>query len=178
MLAATPYLDVAIARYGLDPALIFAQTFVESSFRPDAFLNDRNGGSYGLMQMSLPTAQGLGYTGPAAGLYDPATNVDLGCKLMAQLLARFGGDESSALAAYNAGPNNLAAGQGYAAKVLQAAAEFSDQWAQLQGGTDPAADVIVVDDGASSTGGGVLLDLVVMLAGFAVVGFLFKRFAR
>ncbi len=174
--AAMPYLDAAILRYNLDPALIYGQTFVESSFRPDAFLDDRNGGSYGLMQMSLPTARGLGYTGPAAGLYDPATNTDLGCHLMAQLLARFG-DYQSALAGYNAGPNNLPAGQGYAAKVLDAAAQFSAQWAQLQGGQDDgsADDVIVNDDGTSSTGGGVLLDVLVMLAALAIGGLLLKR---
>lgn len=57
-------------------------------------------GARGLMQLMPDTARELGVTNPA----DPAQSVMGGARYMAQLLKRFGGDESKALAAYNAGP--------------------------------------------------------------------------
>jgi len=42
--------------------------------------------SYGLMQILFTTASGLGFTGTGEELYDPAINIDLGAKLLKQLL--------------------------------------------------------------------------------------------
>ena len=61
-----------------DAALLLAFIDVESSFNPKAFLNDRNGGSYGLLQLDLMTAEDRGYVGNATGLYDPFTNIKFG----------------------------------------------------------------------------------------------------
>ena len=48
--------------------------------------------SYGLMQLLMSTARGLGYTGDANGLYDAATNIDLGTRLLSDLRRRYGTD--------------------------------------------------------------------------------------
>lgn len=47
---------------------------VESGYNPAA----RNGPYYGLMQIHPQTAQTMGYSGPAAGLLDPRTNLRYG----------------------------------------------------------------------------------------------------
>jgi len=57
-------------------------------------------GAKGLMQLMDFTAKEMGVVNPYSG----RQNVMGGAKYLKQLLARFNGDESKALAAYNAGP--------------------------------------------------------------------------
>jgi len=81
----------------------------ESEYNPLAFRAEPqiNDGSYGLMQILLQTARGLGYIGTAAGLLDPATNIDLASKLLAQLRHSWGTDFRRVYSAYNSGgPDN------------------------------------------------------------------------
>ena len=64
----------------------------------------RRGGAYGLFQMTLATAQGLGYHGDGQGLLLPATNIALWAALVTQLRKRFGADNLKDVAAgYNSG---------------------------------------------------------------------------
>jgi soluble lytic murein transglycosylase-like protein len=93
-------LDGAADRYGLPAALLYAITGVESGFNPRA---QSGSGSLGLMQITPSTATGLGYTGTAAGLFDPWQNVELGAKLLAQLNRRLGGNAAKMASAYNGG---------------------------------------------------------------------------
>jgi soluble lytic murein transglycosylase-like protein len=51
----------------------------ESKYHPDLV---GRGGTIGLMQIKLATARGLGYTGDAAGLRDPDTNLTYGVKYL------------------------------------------------------------------------------------------------
>jgi soluble lytic murein transglycosylase-like protein len=74
------------------------------AYRYEAKLNDA---SYGLMQLLFATAQGLGYEGAPAGLYDPHTNIMLGSQLLGQLRARIGDDFARVYSAYNSGQADL-----------------------------------------------------------------------
>ena len=61
------------------------------------------GGTIGLMQIKLATARGLGYTGDAAGLRDPDTNLAWGIKYLAGAYRAANGDHSRAVRYYASG---------------------------------------------------------------------------
>lgn len=81
----------------------------ESSGRPNAYRAEPKIGdaSYGLMQLLTQTARGLGYGGPPEGLYDPATNIFYGTKLISQLRSSYGDDVRRVYSAYNSGRPDL-----------------------------------------------------------------------
>jgi len=96
--------EVASTKHGVPVDLILAIIQAESSGRPGAFNPEKGGNpSTGLMQLRFTTAQGLGYKGKQEGLYDPAVNVDLGAKYLAQQMKRYKGDLASTISSYNAG---------------------------------------------------------------------------
>jgi len=94
--------------YDLDPALLAAVIYEESKFHADAHSGS---GAIGLMQLLPSTAQGIAvHTGGSAfrtqDLYDPEINVRYGAWYLRHLLEKYG-DERTALAAYNAGQQNV-----------------------------------------------------------------------
>jgi soluble lytic murein transglycosylase-like protein len=85
---------------GVPEALVHRVIQRESRYRPG--LTGR-GGCIGLMQIKLATARGLGYTGDAAGLRDPNTNLTYGVKYLAGAYRAANGDQSRAMHYYASG---------------------------------------------------------------------------
>lgn len=85
---------------GVKPDLIRAVIDEESGGRPCAVSWK---GAQGLMQLMPGTAEELGVKDP----FDPRQNVEGGTKLLKQLLGKYNGDISLALAAYNAGEERV-----------------------------------------------------------------------
>ena len=72
----------------------------ESKYHPDLV---GRGGTIGLMQIKLATARGLGYTGDAAGLRDPDTNLAYGVKYLAGAWRAANSDHARAMHYYASG---------------------------------------------------------------------------
>jgi len=87
----------AASRYNIRPSLLRALVKQESGFNPNAVSPK---GALGLTQLMPDTAAGLGVSDP----FDPEQNVMGGAQYLRSQLDRFNGDETLALAAYNAGP--------------------------------------------------------------------------
>lgn len=105
--------------YRLDPALLAAVIYQESKFHAHA---RSSSGAIGLMQLLPATAEGIAiHTGGSrfrvSDLDDPEINVRYGSWYLRHLLDKYG-DVPTALAAYNAGQENVdkwrANGQGIA----------------------------------------------------------------
>src|SRR5439155_23504734 len=90
-------IENAARKYGVRPALLAALVKQESNFNPNA---QSGVGAKGLTQLMDATARGLGVTDS----FDPAQRLDGGSRFLGGLLKQFKGNESLALAAYNAGP--------------------------------------------------------------------------
>lgn len=90
----------AAGRHHMDADLILAVILAESRLNPTA---KSKKGAKGLMQLMPVTADAL----DVADIYCPEENVNAGVRHLRWLLDRFDGDLRMALAAYNAGPQNV-----------------------------------------------------------------------
>jgi len=122
----------AVASAGHDQIDALVRTYAEANNVPEALVHRviqresryqpglvGRGGCIGLMQIKLATARSLGYTGDAAGLRDPDTNLTYGIKYLAGAFRAANGDHARAMHYY-------AGGYYYAAKrqrLLHARAE-------------------------------------------------------
>jgi soluble lytic murein transglycosylase-like protein len=90
-------IESSAARNGVDPAILHGLIQQESGFDPSS---RSSAGAVGLTQLMPGTASSLGVANPA----DPAESIEGGARYLAQMMSRFGGNTTDALAAYNAGP--------------------------------------------------------------------------
>lgn len=90
----------ASKKYGVDVNLLKAIAKAESDFNPNC---TSHCGAMGIMQLMPGTAKGLG----VKDAYDPEQNIMGGAKLISNLLDKYDGDLSLALAGYNAGTGNV-----------------------------------------------------------------------
>ena len=91
---------LASHRYGVPPRLAMSLAIVESGLRWDVVSRR---GAVGVMQVLPSTGAELGFD-----VWDRAQNIEAGVAYLGQLLRRYGGNVSLALAAYNAGPARVA----------------------------------------------------------------------
>ena len=119
---------------GVPEALVHRVIRRESRYQPGLV---GRGGTIGLMQIKLATARGLGYTGDAAGLRDPDTNLTYAVKYLAGAYHAANGDHDRAVR-YFAGGYYYAAKQQRRQAVQQASFEASDQaWLEPNGNPQP-----------------------------------------
>jgi len=104
--AMSPWVEQIAAQSDLDPDLINGVIWVESRFDPRAH---SPAGARGLMQLMPATAAEMAreLDRPVARVYDPELNIEMGTRYLLHMLDRFDGDETLALAAYNAGAGNV-----------------------------------------------------------------------
>ena len=92
--------EEAASRYNVSKDLLLSVAKAESEFDVNA---TSKSGAMGLMQLMPDTAKYLGVEDP----YDAKQNVFGGAKLLSELLGKYDGNISYALAAYNAGSGNV-----------------------------------------------------------------------
>jgi soluble lytic murein transglycosylase-like protein len=82
-------------------------------------------GNYGLMQIRLGTARAMGYSGSAAGLLDPQTNMTYAVRYLAGAYRAAGGNENRAVALYASGYYYQAKAQGFSPYAAEAGSGFA-----------------------------------------------------
>jgi soluble lytic murein transglycosylase-like protein len=97
--------DAAAHTYGVKANLVYAVIDAESHGDPAAV---SRAGAMGLMQLMPETSSQYGVSNP----FDPQANVTGGVHYLHDLLERYHGNVSYALAAYNAGPGRVDAVHG------------------------------------------------------------------
>ncbi len=97
----SPIIHKFATKYELDPWLLRGVIEVESAFRPSAV---SCAGAGGLMQLMPGTASYLG----CRDRFDPEQNIEAGARYLRMMLDRFNQNHDLAIAAYNAGPGNVA----------------------------------------------------------------------
>ncbi|HEY9900251.1 MAG TPA: transglycosylase SLT domain-containing protein [Pantanalinema sp.] len=89
-----PIIHAKATKYGHDPLLIARLIKLESDFDP----RERTGDAMGLMQIRR------GHARHGEDLYDPTTNLEFGCRILAEYTREFKGDKHKGLSAYLHGP--------------------------------------------------------------------------
>ncbi|MBF0518318.1 MAG: lytic transglycosylase domain-containing protein [Nitrospirae bacterium] len=128
----------AADKYGVDSALIKAVMRAESGGNSHAI---SRAGARGLMQLMPATARDLG----VRNSFNPKENIEGGTKYLRQLLDRYDGNVTQAVAAYNWGMGNLerrpsrmpAETKNYIAKVQSYYKNYSEMSASTSGSGSP-----------------------------------------
>ena len=130
----------------LDPSLIFAVVWTESTFVYNAGTN-----ALGLMQALPKYAAARGYT--TAMLLDPHHNLEYGAYFLDGQIRAFGGNVVSGLAAYNMGParvNGPNHHTGYTNVVLRRVGQLEDWLASKGYGTQFVEQITLIEPEAEA----------------------------
>jgi soluble lytic murein transglycosylase-like protein len=125
----------AAADQGVDPSLLLAVSFWESSWNPGAVSSE---GAIGLLQVMPKTAAVAGprFLGRTVNLDDPLDNAEMGAALLKDLLNKY--DPRTALAAYYQGEPALFSGR-YARDTWRYADGILNLAAQIRAGRGPSS---------------------------------------
>ncbi|MGQ9629609.1 MAG: lytic transglycosylase domain-containing protein [bacterium] len=99
-LGITDYINIYSQKYNIPPRLVDAIIRAESGYNPYA---KSPRGALGLMQLMPDTADEMGVEDP----FDVEQNIEGGTRYLRRMIDRFNGNLHKALAAYNAGPENV-----------------------------------------------------------------------
>ncbi|EJN08258.1 soluble lytic murein transglycosylase-like protein [Bradyrhizobium sp. YR681] len=116
---------------GVPEALVHRVIMRESRYQPGLV---GHGGTIGLMQIKLATARGLGYTGDAAGLRDPNTNLTYAVKYLAGAYRAANGDHSRAVRYFAGGYYYVAKRQ---RQEMVHVANTGESWLEPNGNPQP-----------------------------------------
>lgn len=129
-------LDQAAKAAGLEPALVRAVAFAESSFNPlkQGPKTSHGWRAKGLMQLGPAVIKDMHVSDP----FDPLENALAGARFLATLVKRYG-SLSKAIAAYNFGPTNIDEGKTYPSETTTYVARVLDRLdvERRQGGAAP-----------------------------------------
>jgi len=128
--------DALIAQHAqannVPEALVHRVIVRESRYQPQLV---GRGGAVGLMQIKLATARSMGYTGDAAGLRDPNTNLTYAVKYLAGAYRAANGDHARAMHYYAAGYYDVAKRQ----RLAYASGQVFDSFGNPQPPLEPVA---------------------------------------
>ena len=99
---------------GIPESLVHRVIMRESRYNPRAVSR----GNYGIMQIRLGTARAMGYTGSAAGLLNPQTNMTYAVRYLAGAYRAAGGNANHAVAFYQRGYYGAAKRAGFSAYAM------------------------------------------------------------
>ena len=125
------------AKYGLPWKWLKAIAMNESSLgtnpRVLAGLVSSDGKSWGLMQLTLPTARDYMPSASIEDLKNDAVSIDLAAQFLDHLYDRFGGDMRKVVMSYNQGEGNTSKGKEYAAEYFERFSKHLQQINERQG---------------------------------------------
>ena len=121
---------------GVPEALVHRVIMRESRYQPGLI---GRGGTIGLMQIKLATARGVGYTGDAAGLRDPNTNLTYAVKYLAGAYRAANGDHARAVRYFAGGYYYVAKRQRQEAVQVANMGDtnMGDTWLEPNGNPQP-----------------------------------------
>jgi soluble lytic murein transglycosylase-like protein len=119
---------------GVPEALVHRVIMRESRYQPHLV---GRGGTIGLMQIKLATARGVGYTGDAAGLRDPNTNLTYAVKYLAGAYRAANGDHAKAVRYFAGGYYYAAKRQRQQALQVATMGDTGQPWLEPNGNPQP-----------------------------------------
>jgi soluble lytic murein transglycosylase-like protein len=112
-------ISINTAQFQLPKGLLRSVCTIESSLKPMAVHHDDGGSdSLGLCQIKIETAKEFGFRGTRRQLMNPYWNTYYAAKYLKHQIARYHGNLSEALVAYNWGSSHGVTSDSYSKKII------------------------------------------------------------